>query len=142
MTMEDNHDEDCAENCSGSCDAGHSPDARVGSIHYFYHLVGAGIIRVTLRTVVSDRVLYRLLAEWNRVYGSRVSGKPYWIACNRHPSAEPSGSSHWFLRGPGLLKITCLRRFVCITDRRFSYLWRYVWQQPGSSRCTSIRGKP
>ena len=64
------------------------------------------------------------------------------IACNRHPSAEPSGSSHWFLRGPGLLKITCLRRFVCITDRRFSYLWRYVWQQPGSSRCTSIRGKP
>ena len=44
---------------------------------------------------------------------------PYWIACNRHPSAEPSGSSHWFLRGPGLLKITCLRRFVCITDRRF-----------------------
>lgn len=97
MTMEDNHDEDCAENCSGSCDAGHSPDARVGSIHYFYHLVGAGIIRVTLRTVVSDRVLYRLLAEWNRVYGSRVSGKPHWIACNRHPSAEPSGSSHWFL---------------------------------------------
>ena len=67
---------------------------------------------------------------------------PHWIACNRHPSAEPSGSSHWFLRGPGLLKITCLRRFVCITDRRFSYLWRYVWQQPGSSRCTSIRGKP
>ena len=56
--------------------------------------------------------------------------------------AEPSGSSHWFLRGPGLLKITCLQRFVCITDRRFSYLWRYVWQQPGSSRCTSIRGKP
>ena len=46
------------------------------------------------------------------------------------------------LRGPGLLKITCLQRFVCITDRRFSYLWRYVWQQPGSSRCTSIRGKP
>ena len=110
--------------------------------NYFYHLVGAGIIRVTLRTVVSDRVLYRLLAEWNRVSGSRVSGKPHWIACNRHPSAEPSGSSHWFLRGPGLLKLTCLRRFVCITDRRFSYLWRNVWQQPGSSRCTSIRGKP
>ena len=87
-------------------------------------------------------VIEFFIGYWNRVYGSRVSGKPYWIACNRHPSAEPSGSSHWFLRGPGLLKITCLRRFVCITDRRFSYLWRYVWQQPGSSRCTSIRGKP
>ena len=31
MTREDNHDEDCAENCSGSCDADHSPGARVAA---------------------------------------------------------------------------------------------------------------
>ena len=121
MTKEDNLDVDCSENHFSPCDAGHSPDAWAGSIHYFYCLVGAGNIRIVVRSPFCDRVLHWLLAERDCIHGSRVSGKPYWIAGNRQPSSEPSGSSHRVLRGLSMLNITCLRRFVCITDRRFSF---------------------
>lgn len=48
MTKEDHHDEDCAENCSGPCDADPSPDARTDGFSDLYHLVGAGIIGIAV----------------------------------------------------------------------------------------------